>query len=396
MTAVVLADLLTQAESVLEDVVALRRRVHAHPEVGLHLPQTQGAILEALEGLGLEVVTGESLTSVVAVLEGSSPGPTTLLRGDMDALEMPEDTGLPFASETAGRMHACGHDSHVAMLAGAARLLAARRHELSGRVLFMFQPGEEGHGGAPIMLEEGLLERWGNVDRAFAIHVTPMLPSGAVATRGSTLMASADEFTITVTGRGGHASMPHDAVDPVPVACEIVLALQTMVTRQIPAFDPAVVTVTTLEAGTALNVIPERVVIGGTVRAVSDASRARALAGVRDVALHLAPAHRCRADVSWLENGYPVTVNDDAQASRVLGLAQELVGADRAIRMEAPLMGAEDWSYVLRRVPGAMAFLGVGVPGDDHPAPNHSNRMLLHEPAMATGVALHAAVALRP
>ena len=386
--------LLEDAGRLQDDTVALRRRLHAHPEVGNELPDTQQMILEALAGLDLTVETGATVSSVVAVLDGDEPGPTTLLRGDMDALPMPEDTGVPFASEVDGRMHACGHDTHMAMLVGAARLLRQRRAQLRGRVVLMFQPGEEGHGGAKAMLDEGLLERHGPVDRAFAIHAIANLPSGLVTTRAGTLMASADEFRVTVTGAGGHASMPHDAVDPVPVACEIVTALQTMVTRRVPAFDPAVLTVTRIQTGTAFNVIPEVAYCDGTMRAVSDASRERVLEGLREVAEHVAAAHRCTAVVEMVDNGYPVTVNDGAAAARTLATATALLGEAHVMPMPTPVMGAEDWSYVLQRVPGSMAFLGVARPDDPSPAPNHSNRMVVDEPAMAHGVALHAAMAL--
>jgi hippurate hydrolase len=314
----------------------------------------------------------------------------------MDALEMPEDTGLPFASTVAGKMHACGHDAHVAMLVGATRILHARRDAIPGRVVLMFQPGEEGHRGAKLMLDEGLLSAHGPVDRAFALHISSVLPSGRVGCRPGTMLASADEFRVTVTGQGGHASMPHDAVDPVPVACEIVLALQSMVTRGIPAFDPAVLTVTTMEAGTAFNVIPETVTLGGTVRAVSEASRERALAGVQRVAESVAAAHGCRATAETLDVNYPVTINDDDAAAHTLAVARELIGSDRAMLMPSPVMGAEDWSYVLQAVPGSMAFLGAAPPGVRRPAPNHSNRMVIDESAMATGIALYAAMAMSP
>jgi hippurate hydrolase len=258
----------------------------------------------------------------------------------------------------------------------------------------MFQPGEEGFAGARVMLEEGLLEKAGPVDRAFAIHITPILPTGIVATRPGTLMASADAFRATITGRGGHASMPHDAVDPVPVACEIVTALQAMTTRRVPAFDPAVVTVASIQAGTTNNVIPERAVLEGTVRAVSESTRAVAMEGVRRVVDHVAAAHLCSGEVEAILEGYPVTVNDSAAAERTLQVAEALLGPERTLRVPTPFMGAEDWSFVLQQVPGSMAFLGAGPPGVDQPAPNHSNRMVIDEPAMATGIALYAAMAL--
>jgi amidohydrolase len=389
------ATLLTEATRALDAAVALRRRIHARPEIGLDLPGTQEMILDELDGLSLSPSTGSRTTSVIAVVDGEQPGPTTLLRADMDALEMPEDTGLEFASTVAGKMHACGHDAHVAMLVGAGRVLAGRRRDLRGRVVLMFQPGEEGYGGARIMLEEGLLEGHGPVDRAFAIHITPMIPSGAVGCRAGALLASCDEFRIVVTGRGGHASMPHDACDPVPVACQIVTALQTMVTRVVPAFDPAVVTVTRIQAGTAFNVIPESVTCEGTIRSVSPATRELTVHGLRRVAEQVAAAHGCTAAVEVLpDRHYPVTVNDPAAAERTLGVATDLLGAARALRMPTPVMGAEDWSYVLQQVPGSMAFLGACPPGVTRPAPNHSNRMVIDEAAMATGIALHAAMAL--
>ncbi len=387
-------DLRDEAASLLDETIALRRELHRHPELGLDLPRTQQAVLDALDGLPLSVSTGKAATSVVAVLEGGEPGPTTLLRADMDALPLTEDTGLPFASEVPGAMHACGHDAHVAMLVGAAKLLVNRRAALAGRVVLMFQPGEEGHAGASLMLDEGLLDDVGPVDRAFAIHVTPLAPSGWVASRPGAFMASADAFRVVVTGKGGHASMPHDAVDPVPVACEIVTALQTMVTRRIAVSDPAVVTVASVRAGTTDNVIPESAELLGTVRALSEGSRTLALEGLERVVAHVAAAHLCEATVAPVPPAYPVTVNDASAVDGVLAVAEELVGEGHVVRMPSAVMGAEDWSFVLQRVPGSMVLLGMAPPGVAHPAPNHSNRLVLDEPALATGMALHAAVAL--
>jgi amidohydrolase len=386
--------LMAEAGQLLDEAIELRRRIHRHPETGLDLPETQEAVLESLSEIDLKAHTGRTLSSVVATIEGKRPGPTVLLRADMDALEMPEDTGLEFASEVSGRMHACGHDAHVAMLVGAARLLQRHQGELAGRVVLMFQPGEEGHDGAKAMLEEGLLDKHGPVDRAFAIHITPILPSGWVACRPGPALASADEFRIRLTGAGGHASMPHDAIDPVPAACETVLALQSMVTRTVPVFDPGVITVTTLEAGTAFNVIPESAICGGTIRAVSDSTRDLLIEGMRRVASQVAAAHRCTAELQMMPHSYPVTINDPASAEHALEVAQSLLGPERVLRMPNPVMGAEDWSYVLQKVPGCIAFLGAAPPGVNKPAPNHSNRMLIDEAAMATGIALYAAVAL--
>ena len=400
MTHDALDGVVEEAGQRLDDAVALRRRLHEHPELGNRLPDTQAAVLEAIDGLGLDVTLSTTTSGVVAVLDGAEPGPTVLLRGDMDALPMPEDTGLEYASRVDGSMHACGHDAHVAMLAGAASLLSARRGALAGRVAFMFQPGEEGHDGAKRMLEDGLLATASRgaapVTMAFALHQSPTIPSGMIATKGSSLMASADSFVITVRGRGGHASMPHHATDPIPIACEMVGAFQAMVTRRVDVFDPAVVTVGRIQAGTTSNVIPETAELIGTVRTVSEKARDSVLADIEQVATGIASAHGATAEVAILR-GYPVTVNDDAAARFALDTAATLLGERQTVEMPTPVMGAEDWSYVLQEVPGAMAFLGTRPPGlaPQQVAPNHSNKMILDEDAMAAGIATYAGVALR-
>lgn len=387
--------LLADARALLPEVVALRRELHRHPEIGLALPATQERVLAALDGLPLEVRTGTSIGSVTALLEGELPGPTILLRADMDALPLLEETGLDFASESDGTMHACGHDAHVAMLVGAARLLAARRSTLAGRVLFMFQPGEEGYHGARVMLDEGLLDLDQPPALAFALHIGTRHRSGTVNLRPGPMLAAGDTIRITVRGRGGHASAPHHALDPIAVAAEIALALQTMVTRRIDVFDPAVLTIANISAGTTTNIIPESAFLQGTMRTLSSETREAMRAGVRQVAEGIAAAHGATAEVD-LEPGYPVTRNDPGVAERVTRIARELVGVDDVEEMEAPIMGAEDFSYVLERIPGAIAFLGACPPGIEpgEGPQNHSNRVVLHEPSMAVGVALHAAVAL--
>jgi len=387
--------LLEEAGRLLPDVVALRRRIHRAPELGLDLPRTQALVVEALEGLDLEIRTGKALSSVVADLRcGSGDGPTVLLRADMDALPMPEESGLDFTSEVEGAMHACGHDAHTAMLAGAARLLAARRDEARGTIRFMFQPGEEGSGGAQVMIEEGVLDS-PPVDAAFALHVTPNIGSGVVATRGGPVMASADMVYISVTGRGGHASTPHLALDPMPVAAEIVQALQTFATREIDAFDPVVITITTIHAGTATNIIPETVEMSGTLRAISERSRTRAIEGIARISAGIAAAHGAHADAR-VDRGYAPTVNDHGFAAFVGRSARRLLGDSGFVEMSAPIMGAEDFGYVLAQCQGAFAYLGACPPGGrpSDAASCHSNRMRIDEDAMCVGVALHAAVAL--
>jgi len=389
-----LAPVLEEARKLNDDVVGLRRRIHAEPELGLYLPATRAKVLEAIDDLGLEIELHEKTSGVVATLRGARRGRTILLRGDMDALPMPEDTELPFRSTRPDAMHACGHDAHTAMLVGAARLLAGHRASLAGQVVFMFQPGEEGYGGAHVMLGEGLLEREPAVDGAFALHITPQLPVGRVGTRAGALMASADEFSIVVRGRGGHASMPHDCRDPVTAACALVQAFQTFITREIPVSDPVVLTVARIEGGTTSNVIPESVAIQGTIRALSERSREKAHEGLHRVARGIAEAHDVASEVE-LKLGYPVTTNDAGFEGWARGVARDLLGERGVIPFPTPVMGAEDFSYVLNEVPGAMMFLGVQPPGVKHPAPCHSNRMLLDEEGLACGTALHAAVALR-
>ena len=387
-------EILVDAERVAADAIQLRRRIHRHPEIGLALPRTQAAVLEALDGLGLETRAGQRTTSVIARLTGGRPGPTILLRADMDALPLREATGLPFASEVDGAMHACGHDAHVAMLVGAARVLARRRAELAGSVLFMFQPGEEGYHGARVMLEEGLLDGTASPTGAFALHVTHREAAGVITTRPGPMLASGDTVQITVRGKGGHASAPHDCLDPIPVACEIVQAFQTLVTRRVNVFDPAVITIAKIEAGTTRNVIPETAHLLGTVRTVSELTRERVLEGVRRVADGIATAHGAEAAVELIR-GYPVTSNDAGFAEFVLDTAREVLGAERVTPMRHPVMGSEDFSYVLQRVPGAMANLGTRPDGGGEVYPNHSNRMLINESALVSGIALHVAVALR-
>ena len=389
-------DLLAAAVDLQPETIALRRMLHRRPEVGLSLPETQAAILTAIDGLPLTVTKGRQVSSVVGVLEGGRPGPTVLLRGDMDALPMPEDTGLDFASEVPGVMHACGHDTHVAMLVSAAKMLSARQADLAGRVVFMWQPGEEGYGGAPIMLDEGVLEAAGPaVESAYALHISTQQPSGYVAVRPGSAMASSDTVRITVTGRGGHASNPSAGLDPIPVAAAIVQAIQVMITREVSVFDPAVVTIAKITAGTTDNVIPERAEMLGTMRALSEETRAAVKEKLHRLAMSVAAGYGAGAEVR-IEEGYPVTVNAESAADLVHSTTLALIGPDRALLAKDPIMGAEDFAYVLQRVPGAMTWLGACPPGQDpETAPsNHSNRVVFDEDAMAVGVATHVATAL--
>ncbi len=386
-------DLLEAAGTVAGDVVALRRDLHAEPELGLDNPRTQALVLDALDGLPLEVRTGTGLTSVVADLVGATDGPTVLLRADTDALPMTEDTDLEFRSTIDGRAHACGHDAHTAMLVGAARLLAGHRDELEGDVVFMFQPGAEGFAGARLMIDEGVLD---NVDRAFALHVSPNQRVGTASCRPGPLLAGDTSITVTVRGHGGHASTPHLATDPIPATAAIITALQTTVTREVDVFDPAVLTIAHVVAGTTTNVIPETAFFEGTIRCISERTRARIREAVARTIRGVAEAHGCTVDIEMVD-GYPVTLNDVGEAARFAEVCRATLGEDGHRLMPAPAMGGEDFSYVLQKVPGVMAFLGVCPATEPNPrsAPSlHSNRMELNEDGLVHGIALHAAMAL--
>ncbi|MER6047359.1 M20 family metallopeptidase [Streptomyces sp. NPDC001793] len=387
-------DLLDRVAQLLPQLVSWRRDLHAHPETGVHNPRTQQAVLTALEGLDLDVTRGRTCSSVTATLRGGRPGPTVLLRADTDALPMTEDTGLAFASRNPDAAHACGHDAHTAMLLGAATLLATElRAEVAGTVKFVFQPGEEGCGGAERMLAEGLLDE--PVDAAFALHVNPNLPAGTVATRPGSFFASCDEFEITLTGRGGHASMPHTCNDPIPALLTLGTGLLSTVSRSFDPASPVLVSLGAVTAGTTSNVIPESGVLKGTLRAYTPESRARAWDRITRLAESTAEAHglTCRVSHSY---GCAPTVNTPEKAARVLGLAAELLGPERSVELPAPVMAAEDFGYLLERVPGALVLVGACPPGTSpgEAAPCHSNRMVLDEEAMITGTALHVALAL--
>ncbi|MCG2798544.1 MAG: M20 family metallopeptidase [Cellulomonas sp.] len=392
-----LTALRTEAAAQLPEVAALRRALHRTPELGLQLPATQRLVLDALAPLGLEVNTGTALTSVVAVLRGARPGPAVLLRGDMDGLPVTEDTGEEFTSQNVGVMHACGHDMHTSGLVGAARLLAARREEIAGSVVFMFQPGEEGDGGARLMIEEGVLDAAGErVVAAYGLHVmSSLLPAGLVISRPGPMLAAADSARITVNGRGGHGSMPHLAADPVPVAASIVLALQQMVTREFDVFDPVVVTVGHLQAGTVNNVIPAQALIEVTLRSFSPLGREKLAAGVQRVAEHIAAAHGLTATVEY-EPGYPVTVNTAGEVDRTAEVTVGLFGERAYAMAPSPIPGAEDFSYVLEQVPGAFFGLGATPPGADPAtaAYNHSAQARYADAALAVGPAVLAGLAL--
>ena len=378
------------AVALSDRLVANRRRIHAFPELGLTLPRTQAVVMEELQRIGVDSIRmGDQLSSVVAEVVGtgraSSKLRTVALRADMDALPLREHSDIEFASQNHGCMHACGHDAHVSMLLGAAEILASRRADFAGTVRLLFQPGEEGFGGARIMIEEGALD---GVDAVFALHVDPSTPTGVIAVRKGTIMASADVFAVVFKGAGGHASMPHHTRDPIPAIGPFVDGLSHVVARETDPDDRIVLSVTTVRAGTTNNVIPPTAECGGTIRALTAKRRGEAHDQLRRVANGVAVARGVHVDVGFL-HGYPPTVNHDTPVELVESTASRL--GLHVVQLPSPVMGAEDFSYMLEKVPGAFAFLGARTDGG---GPLHSYLMMLDETVMNHGAALHAALAL--
>ncbi len=369
--------------------VAVRRDLHANPELGFAEHRTAGVVAERLRALGLETTTGVGGTGVVGVLAGDRPGPTIMLRADMDALPMPEENDVAYVSRNPGVTHACGHDAHVAMLLGAVQLLRASTSEIAGRVAFVFQPAEEGGGGAKAMLGDGLIERFG-IERAYGLHVVTVLPTGVFGLRPGPLMASVDSFDLVVEGHGGHGAMPHRSVDPVVVAADVVGALQRIVSREIDPVEPAVVTVGAINGGTTYNVIPPRVALKGTVRTMTAATRETMESRVRRIAESVCASAGATCTLQWRPS-YPVTSNDAGEASFVTGTLAAEFGAARVLDIP-PVMGSEDFSYFAQAVPACFYFLGAG--DDARAFPNHHPAFDIDEKAMIAGIAAHAAIAL--
>ena len=388
---------LAGAKEIQDELVTLRRRLHQEPEIGLDLPKTQAKIVAALDGLGLEVTTGKGLSSLTAVLRGAKSDKTVLLRADMDALPVTELADLPYKSQIDGAMHACGHDLHVAMLIGAAKLLVKNKSQLNGDVVFMFQPGEEGFDGAGHMIKEGVLTASGRkADATYGIHVSSSsFPTGTFTTKGGTMMASADEIHVTVVGMGGHGSQPHTAKDPIPVAAEMVSALQLMITRSFDAFDPVVITVGQFHAGTKANIIPDTAEFQATIRTFSPENRVRIKTEAVRLCTSIAEGYGLKADIKVVEQ-YPVTVNNDSHAQFVGKVAAELFGKDAYMDMPHPIAGAEDYSRVLEAVPGSYMFLGASVDEDFTKSEvNHSPRAMFDDSVMYRGAAMLSELAVR-
>lgn len=404
------------ARDLQEDLIRLRHDLHREPEIGLHLPRTQERVLQALDGLPYEITLGRETTSVTAVLRGgagsgagtegrggegsagnSTARPAVLLRADMDGLPVQEKTGVDYTSRTDGAMHACGHDLHTSMLAGAATLLAEKRHLLAGDVVLMFQPGEEGCDGAGYMLREGVLDAAGpRVQAAYGMHVFSSLEQhGTFCTKPGVMLSASDGLEVTVLGAGGHGSAPHAAKDPVTVAAEMVTALQVMVTRQFNMFDPVVLSVGVLHAGTKRNVIPESARIEATVRTFSETSRLKMMEAVPRLLQGIAAAHGVEVHVDY-QPEYPLTITDEDETHTAEKVITEMFGERRLSRWATPLSGSEDFSRVLAEVPGTFVGLSAVAPGGDPSTSpfNHSPYATFDDGVLADGAALYAELAI--
>ncbi|MEW1823591.1 M20 family metallopeptidase [Arthrobacter sp. NPDC080031] len=394
------------AKEMQGEIARFRHELHQEPEIGLDLPRTQEKVLKALDGLPYEITLGESTTSVTAVLRGGAPGalgaeparkPAVLLRADMDGLPVQERTGVEFSSKIDGAMHACGHDLHTSMLAGAATLLAERRDQLAGDVVLMFQPGEEGFDGAGHMIREGVLDAAGRrVDAAYGMHVFSSLePHGQFCTKPGVMMSASDGLFVTVLGAGGHGSAPHSAKDPVTAAAEMVTALQVMITRQFNMFDPVVLTVGVLQAGTKRNVIPESARFEATIRTFSEASRDRMMTAIPQLLKGIASAHGVEVDVDY-RGEYPMTVTDEDETRTAENVITDMFGDSRLSRWATPISGSEDFSRVLAEVPGTFVGLSAVPRSVDHTTSpfNHSPYATFDDGVLSDGAALYAELAV--
>lgn len=367
-------------EAIAREAVSWRRNIHQHPELLFDLPVTSAFVADKLRAFGCdEVVTGIATSGVVAVVKGRHGGGRTIgLRADMDALPMSEETNLPHASKVPDRMHACGHDGHTAVLLAAARHLAATR-DFAGTVALIFQPAEEGGGGGRVMIEEGVLERFG-IDEVYAMHNEPGLPVGSFATRPGPMLAAGDRFMVTLRGKGGHAASPHESRDPVLACAHLVTALQSIISRNVDPFDPVVVSITHIAGGSAgaLNVIPASALIGGTIRTVKTETRAAVEQRFRDIVASTARMFGAEAEIDW-RPGYPVTVNDPAMTEAAIAAAARVAGAARVDGNYPCTMGSEDFSYMLEKRPGAIVWLGNGeTAGLHNPAYDFNDDAIIH------------------
>lgn len=384
-------NVLQQARSIQDWIVQHRRTIHRHPELMYEEVRTSQLVQDTLAELGIEFRAPIAETGVLATI-GTGDAPCVGLRADMDALPIHEETDVEFRSEIEGKMHACGHDCHTAMLLGAARVLKEREDEIPGTVKLLFQPAEEGGAGGQRMCEEGALDN-PEVQRIFGLHVWPRVPVGTAAARAGTFLAASSFLQMTVRGKGGHAAMPHLAIDPIATTAKIVTELQTIVSRELDPLEPGVISITSIHGGQASNVIPEEVNVKGTIRSLTMQGLQQLQKRTEEIATHIAEAHRCEATVVYPGHDYPPTQNDPDLWEQGKRIAGELLGAENVLDVP-PVMGGEDFAYYTQRVPGL--FVGLGVGNDEIGASYNVHHPLfkVDESALAVGTAMHVCFAL--
>jgi len=381
-------DFINEAQALFETTRALRRDFHRHPELGFNEFRTAGIVTRELNDLGLEVSTGIGKTGVVALLEGARPGPVVLARFDMDALPILEETAAEYASQNPGVMHACGHDGHTAIGLTVARILGAHREELGGTVKFVFQPAEEGLGGAEAMLADGVLEN-PRPDYSLALHLWNDQPLGWLGVTPGPAMAASDRFQVTLTGRGGHGASPHLSVDPIVAGAQVISSIQSIVSRNVPPLKSAVITVGSVMGGDAFNVIPQSVEMSGTIRSFEPDIRSLVIKRLTDCVTHVAQAYNCQAEIEiWQVT--PAVVNDPFTANKVKQVAAELFPACEIDEKEQT-MGSEDMAYMMSEIPGCYFFVGSANSEKSLDAPHHHPRFDIDEQALPVAVALMSA-----
>jgi carboxypeptidase Ss1 len=386
-------DLLKEASAIEPEIIKTRREIHQHPELAYHEESTAALVAGKLESLGIEVRRKVGGTGVLGVLKGPKNGKVVALRADMDALPLEEVADVEFKSKVAGVMHACGHDTHVAMLLGAARLLVGHKDELRGTVKFLFQPAEEhgGRGGAEPMIEDGVMKN-PRVDYVFGLHIDGDRDARVFGFRGGPIMAAPDTFKIRVLGKGGHGSAPHQTIDPVYVAAQIIVSLQGVSGRMIDPVQPFVVTIGSIHSGTKENIIPDEAVLEGTIRTLDEATRRTAKTKVQTVAEGVATAFGAKAVVDFEKDAYPVTVNDPKVTEQAMKIVENIPGAKTEIMKQ--ILGGEDFSRFLLEAPGTFYFLGTINPAKGCTFPNHSSKFKVDEDVLKYGAASLAMLAL--
>jgi carboxypeptidase Ss1 len=379
-------DFVAEAASIENEMIRTRRAVHQKPELAYHEEETAKLVAEKLGSFGIEVKQGVGGTGVIGILEGGRKGKTVALRADMDALPIEEMAEVDFRSKVKGVMHACGHDAHVAMLLGAARLLSGHRDELHGTVKFLFQPAEEhgGKGGALPMIEDGVM-RDPKVDFVFGLHMESSLRSGELGVKEGEFMAAPDTFKVRIVGRGGHGSAPHKTVDPIYVVAHVILALQGVSSRMIDPMRPFVISVGAVHSGTKENIIPDEALLDGTIRTLDEATRKRAKAKVAEVAKGVCRAFGARAEVEFERDAYPMTINDARATEDAVRVLKKIPGM-RVKKIEA-VLGGEDFSRFLQKAPGTFYFLGTSNPAKGCVYPIHSSKFKVDEDVLKFGAA---------